>query len=48
MKDAADRPAGDLVYGQSVTDACRGRDTTVGVLDRLARAAAKRRTLPRR
>ena len=36
---------GDLVYGQSITDACMGWDTTVGVLDRLAQAAAKRRTL---
>ncbi|AGL16397.1 3-deoxy-7-phosphoheptulonate synthase [Actinoplanes sp. N902-109] len=34
---------GELVYGQSVTDACMGWDTTVEVLDRLARAAAKRR-----
>lgn len=36
---------GDLVYGQSVTDACMGWDTTIGVLHRLAQAAAKRRTL---
>jgi 3-deoxy-7-phosphoheptulonate synthase len=34
---------GDLVYGQSVTDACMGWDVTVGVLDRLAQASAKRR-----
>jgi 3-deoxy-7-phosphoheptulonate synthase len=31
------------VYGQSVTDACMGWETTVDVLDDLARAAAKRR-----
>jgi 3-deoxy-7-phosphoheptulonate synthase len=36
---------GDLTYGQSITDACMGWDTTVGVLDRLAQAGAKRRTL---
>ncbi|MFI5492448.1 3-deoxy-7-phosphoheptulonate synthase [Actinoplanes sp. NPDC051859] len=35
---------GDLVYGQSVTDACMGWEPTVGVLDRLAAAAAKRRS----
>jgi 3-deoxy-7-phosphoheptulonate synthase len=35
---------GDLTYGQSVTDACMGWDTTVGVLNRLAQAGAKRRT----
>jgi 3-deoxy-7-phosphoheptulonate synthase len=34
---------GELTYGQSVTDACMGWDTTVEVLDRLATAAAKRR-----
>jgi 3-deoxy-7-phosphoheptulonate synthase len=35
---------GELAYGQSVTDACMGWEPTVGVLDRLAAAAAKRRT----
>jgi 3-deoxy-7-phosphoheptulonate synthase len=35
---------GELTYGQSVTDACMGWDTTVSVLERLAGAAAKRRT----
>jgi 3-deoxy-7-phosphoheptulonate synthase len=34
---------GELVYGQSVTDACMGWDTTVEVLEHLATAAAKRR-----
>jgi 3-deoxy-7-phosphoheptulonate synthase len=34
---------GDLTYGQSVTDACMGWAPTVGVLERLATAAAKRR-----
>jgi 3-deoxy-7-phosphoheptulonate synthase len=34
---------GQLTYGQSVTDACMGWDTTVEVLDRLATAATKRR-----
>ena len=38
-------PTGELTYGQSVTDACMGWDTTVGVLDRLAAASAKRRRL---
>lgn len=33
----------NLTYGQSVTDACMGWDTTVEVLERLATAAAKRR-----
>ena len=33
----------DLVYGQSVTDACMGWDATVQVLDRLAASSAKRR-----
>ncbi|RZU51841.1 3-deoxy-D-arabinoheptulosonate-7-phosphate synthase [Krasilnikovia cinnamomea] len=36
---------GDLTYGQSVTDACMGWDPTVAVLERLAQAAAKRRTV---
>ena len=34
---------GELTYGQSVTDACMGWDTTVEVLEHLATAAAKRR-----
>jgi 3-deoxy-7-phosphoheptulonate synthase len=34
---------GALVYGQSVTDACMGWEATVGVLERLAMASAKRR-----
>ena len=34
---------GELTYGQSVTDACMGWEPTVGVLERLAAAAAKRR-----
>jgi 3-deoxy-7-phosphoheptulonate synthase len=36
---------GELRYGQSVTDACMGWDTTIQVLNRLGAAAAKRRTL---
>jgi 3-deoxy-7-phosphoheptulonate synthase len=36
---------GELTYGQSVTDACMGWDTTVSTLERLAAASAKRRTL---
>ncbi|MEV6602314.1 3-deoxy-7-phosphoheptulonate synthase [Actinoplanes sp. NPDC051346] len=35
---------GELTYGQSVTDACMGWEPTVGVLERLAAASAKRRT----
>ena len=35
---------GTLTHGQSITDACMGWDPTVGVLERLASAAAKRRT----
>ncbi|HET6529878.1 MAG TPA: 3-deoxy-7-phosphoheptulonate synthase [Actinoplanes sp.] len=35
---------GPLTYGQSVTDACMGWEPTVAVLERLAAAAAKRRT----
>ena len=33
---------GELTYGQSITDACMGWDTTIEVLDRLAVAAAHR------
>jgi 3-deoxy-7-phosphoheptulonate synthase len=32
-----------LVFGQSITDACMGWDTTVGVLEQLAAAVARRR-----
>jgi 3-deoxy-7-phosphoheptulonate synthase len=35
--------AGSLTYGQSITDACMGWEPTVGVLERLAAATAKRR-----
>ena len=35
--------AGELTYGQSVTDACMGWEPTVAVLERLAAAAARRR-----
>ena len=35
---------GELAYGQSVTDACMGWEPTVGVLERLATASAKRRS----
>lgn len=35
--------AGELVYGQSVTDACMGWETTVPVLQRLAAAVRARR-----
>jgi 3-deoxy-7-phosphoheptulonate synthase len=35
----------EMTYGQSVTDACMGWDTTVVTLERLAAASAKRRTL---
>jgi 3-deoxy-7-phosphoheptulonate synthase len=34
----------DLVYGQSITDACMAWDTTVGVLDELAGAVRERRS----
>jgi 3-deoxy-7-phosphoheptulonate synthase len=36
---------GELTYGKSVTDACMGWDPTVAVLDRLALASAKRRSV---
>ncbi|HEX8629807.1 MAG TPA: 3-deoxy-7-phosphoheptulonate synthase [Catenuloplanes sp.] len=36
-------PTRELVYGQSVTDACMGWDATVTVLERLATASATRR-----
>ena len=36
-------PHGDLVYGQSITDACLGWDETVGVLETLATATRKQR-----
>ncbi len=35
--------AGPLAYGQSITDACIGWDTTVAVLDRLAESVRARR-----
>ena len=38
------QPSGDLVYGQSVTDACVGWDDTVPMLEELAQASAKRRS----
>jgi 3-deoxy-7-phosphoheptulonate synthase len=34
----------DLVYGQSVTDACMEWDITVAVLDQLAASVRKRRS----
>jgi 3-deoxy-7-phosphoheptulonate synthase len=40
-------PGKPLVYGQSITDACIDWDTTVQVLERLARAAERRRALLR-
>jgi 3-deoxy-7-phosphoheptulonate synthase len=36
-------PGRDLVYGQSVTDACIGWDDSVALLDTLADAVRKRR-----
>ena len=36
-------PGADMVYGQSITDACMDWDTTVLALDRLAAAVRKRR-----
>ncbi|BCJ44187.1 phospho-2-dehydro-3-deoxyheptonate aldolase [Actinoplanes ianthinogenes] len=35
----------EMTYGQSVTDACMGWDSTVATLERLAAASAKRRAL---
>lgn len=37
--------AGELAYGQSITDACLDWDTTAAQLDRLAAAVERRRTL---
>jgi 3-deoxy-7-phosphoheptulonate synthase len=37
------RPDGEVVYGQSITDACMDWETTVLALDRLAAAARERR-----
>ncbi|BAS10742.1 phospho-2-dehydro-3-deoxyheptonate aldolase [Arthrobacter sp. Hiyo4] len=44
--DVAEHAAGraELVYGQSVTDACMDWDVSVSVLDQLAASARKRRT----
>ena len=39
------KPGVPLKYGQSITDACIGWDTTVTVLDQLAEAVRKRRAL---
>jgi 3-deoxy-7-phosphoheptulonate synthase len=36
---------GPLVYGQSITDACMSWESTVDVLDVLAGAVARRRTV---
>ena len=36
-------PGAEMVYGQSITDACMDWDTTVLTLDRLAAAVRKRR-----
>jgi 3-deoxy-7-phosphoheptulonate synthase len=36
-------PGGELLYGQSITDGCVGWDTTVQVLERLAKAVCVRR-----
>ncbi len=36
-------PDAEMIYGQSITDACIDWDTTVLVLDRLAAAVQKRR-----
>jgi 3-deoxy-7-phosphoheptulonate synthase len=44
-QDLAAGRATELVYGQSVTDACIGWDTTETVLDRLADAIDRRRAL---
>jgi 3-deoxy-7-phosphoheptulonate synthase len=41
-------PGGALVHGQSITDGCLGWPQTVRVLERLARAAGKRRRARRR
>jgi 3-deoxy-7-phosphoheptulonate synthase len=38
-------PGGDLVYGQSITDACMDWDATVGVLDELAADVRARRAV---
>ena len=38
------KPDTPLTYGQSVTDACIGWETTIPMLENLARAAAKRRS----
>ena len=37
------KPGADLVYGQSITDACVDWDTTIDLLDRLAAAVATRK-----
>jgi 3-deoxy-7-phosphoheptulonate synthase len=38
-------PGRPLIYGQSITDGCIDRGTSVGVLERLAEAVEKRRSL---
>jgi 3-deoxy-7-phosphoheptulonate synthase len=47
-QDATFGHAGELTYGQSVTDACIGWSTTVDVLDELADAVRARRAAPAR
>lgn len=42
-QDANGKPLTDLVYGQSITDACIGKNTTKQVLQQLATAVQQRR-----
>ena len=42
-QSAKGRPLADLVYGQSITDACIGLDVTAEILQQLANAVVLRR-----
>ena len=44
-QDLVSGRAGDLTYGQSITDACIGWDETVTLVDQLAASVARRRQL---
>jgi 3-deoxy-7-phosphoheptulonate synthase len=41
------KPGSALTYGQSITDGCIDWETSVGVLERLAKAVDERRKLAR-
>jgi len=47
-QEAKGRPLTDLIYGQSITDACIGLDTTAQILQQLAEAVKQRREVSKK